>query len=148
MDATLEVNERQVSERAPLSAFSGLLALFILVAVLLASTYIRLGEDAQAPSLTKIPPGASQGDPAPVPGVTFYLLDSDAQGDEIRKVLDLASDQVAHTPLQAYPRVVTLFAHTPGEEALANAGIVAEVLSSKGEPRRIEVIDLRAQTLK
>jgi hypothetical protein len=148
MDTTLAVNKRQVSERAPLSTFAGLAVLCILVAGLIASTYIQAGEGAQAPSLQNTPPGAFQSDSAPAVSVTFYLFDSEAQLEEMRDWVELGADLVGQIPLQAYPHAVLLVAHKPDQEALAYARIVECVRSSTSQPERIEVVDLREQKLK
>jgi hypothetical protein len=47
--------------------------------------------------------------------------------------------------LQTYPRVVTLLARTPDEEALAYVRIVEQIRSSQGEPQSVDVVDLREQ---
>jgi hypothetical protein len=144
MDATLEVNERQVSERALLSAFSGLAALCVLVAVLAASTFIASGEGAGTPNVSASPSRDFGGTEA-IPSTTFYLLESDAQFEEIREIVELAAARHAETPLHHYLRVVTLLAGTPHEEAVAYARIVDQVRSSKAEPQSVDVVDLRAQ---
>jgi hypothetical protein len=140
----VEIDERPFAARETLSAFSGLAVLGILVAVLAASTFIASSEGARTRDLPDSPPRAFQGLPALVPNTTFYLLDSDAQVEELREVLELAANQVTHTPLLYEPHIVTLVASTAEEEALAYARIVEHVRSSKAE-QSIEVVDLRTQ---
>jgi hypothetical protein len=145
MDATLEANEREVSVREAMSAFSGLAVLSILVAVLAASTFIASSEGAGTRGGSMFPPHDFGGTEA-LPSTTFYLFDSEAQLEERREMVELAAEQVGQIPLQTYPRAVTLLAGTPEEEALAYARIVEHVRSSRGEAQSIDIIDLRAQT--
>jgi hypothetical protein len=139
-----EIDENGLSGRQTLSAFSGLAVLGILVALLAASTLIASSEGARTQDLHDSPSRAFQGSSARVPNTTFYLLDSDAQVEELREVLELAADQVTHTPLLYEPHIVTLVASTAEEESLAYARIVEHVRSSKAE-QSIEVVDLRTQ---
>jgi hypothetical protein len=148
MNGTLEVSGTQARTRELLSAFSGLAVLALLVTGLFASAFIASSRGVHTPDLNNAPLGTLRGDPTPTPRISFYLVDSQAQFEEVRELAELVADVVEGLPIQSPPRVVTLFAHTAEEEALANARIVAELLSSKGEPRSIEVIDLRAQTVK
>jgi hypothetical protein len=145
MNASIaKADEREPSESGTLSAFSGLAVLCILAAVVFASTFIVSGESAQTQPPFSPPPRAFQGHQAQVPGITFYLLDSEAQLDEIKEIVELAAKEVGQGPLQTYQRVITLLAQTPDEEALAYARIVDDVRSSRGEPLSIEIVDLRA----
>jgi hypothetical protein len=145
VNEVFEIDENGLTERQTLSAFSGLAVLGILVAVLAASTLIASSEGAATQDFANSPPRTFRGDPALVPNTTFYLLDSDAQVEQIRERLELAADQVTHTPLLYEPHIVTLVASTREEEALAYARIVEHVRSSKAEPQSIEVVDLRSQ---
>jgi hypothetical protein len=142
-----EIDENGLSGRQTLSAFSGLAMLGILVAVLAASTLIASSEGAATQDFANSAPRTFRTNPALVPNTTFYLLHSDARVEELREVLELAADQVAHAPLLYEPHIVTLVAGTPEEEALAYARIVEHVRSSRAEPRSIEVVDLRTQRL-
>jgi hypothetical protein len=142
MDATLDVNEREVSVREAMSAFSGLAVLCVLVAVLAASTFIASGEGAGSQGGLKSPPNHFGGSD-PIPSTTFYLFESEAQVEEVRSVLELAADQVGRIPLQTYPHVVTLVASTEDEEAQAYARIVERVRSSRAQQLNIDVVDLR-----
>jgi hypothetical protein len=144
MDATLKANEREVSAREAMSAFSGLAVLCVLVAVLAASTFIASGEGAGSPGGSESLP-SHFGSSEAVPSMTFYLFDSEARLDEIRELVELAADQVGQIPLQTYPQVVMLLAGTPEEESLAYSRVVEHARFSKGKPLSIEVIDLRAQ---
>jgi nucleotide-binding universal stress UspA family protein len=126
-----------------LSAFSGLAVLCVLVAVLFALTLIGSGESAHTRQLYHTA-GTSKNSAAPVPSITFYLFDSDAQAEEIREIVEFAAAQLADVALQ-YSRVVTLLAGTPEEEALVNARIVEHLRSSKAEPLSIDVVDLGGQ---
>jgi hypothetical protein len=145
VNQTLDSSEANTSARATLSVLSGLAVLCILAALLFGSTFIAAGEGGQTSRLNNTPPPAFQRDPAPVPSLTFYLFDSEAQVEEKRKLLELAADQVAHTPLLHYPHVVTLVASTAEEESLAYAKIVKQVRFREGEPLSIEFVDLRTQ---
>jgi hypothetical protein len=140
-----QVDDKGLSERKTLSAFSGLVVLGILLAMLAASTLIASGEGAATHDAPTFPPRTFRGDQALGPSTTFYLLNSDAQAEELREVLELAADQGAHTPLPYYPHVVTLVAGTPDEEAVAYARIVEHLRFGKGKPESIEVVDLRMQ---
>jgi hypothetical protein len=141
----IEADQTDRRARGTLSALSGLAVLCILAAVLFASTFIGSGKPGETPHLDSYPPGAFHGNPEPDRGIILYLLDSDAQREEIRHGVVPAAAEVAQIPLPSYPNVVTLLARTADEEALAYARILEEVRSRKGEPLSIEVIDLRAQ---
>jgi hypothetical protein len=143
VNQALEADTRERSTREMLSAFSGLAVLCILVAVLFAATFIGSCEGAQTAPLYDPALSTSRGNAAAVSSVTFYLLDSEARFEETREFIDLAADQVGQIPLQTYPRVVTLLARTPDEEALAYARIVEQIRSSEAEPQSVAVVDLR-----
>jgi hypothetical protein len=139
-----EVDAKRPSAGETLSAFSGLAILCILAAVLSALTLIGSGEGAQTPQLYNTA-GASQSGAAPVPSIKFYLFDSDVQAEEVREIVEFAAAQHSAIPLQHYPRVVTLVAGSPDDEAVAYARIVKQVRSSQGEPQSVDVVDLREQ---
>jgi hypothetical protein len=128
VNRALEADEKH-GGRGTLSAFSGLAMLCILVAALFGLTFIGSGEGALTPQLYNTA-GTSQGGAAPVPSITFYLFDSDAQAEEIREIVEFGAAQHSPIPLQYYPRV-TLLAGTRDEEAVAYARIVERLRSSE-----------------
>jgi hypothetical protein len=145
VNQALEADTRERSTREMLSALSGLAVLCILVAVLFAATFIGSCEGAQTAPLYDPAPSTSERGAAPVPSITFYLLDSDAKAEEIREIVEFAAAQHSAIPLQYYPLVVTLVAGTPDDEAVAYARIVKQVRSSQGS---VGVVDLREQNPK
>ena len=144
MDATLEVNDRQVSERALLSAFSGLAVLCVLVAVLAASTFITSGDSAATLDVSASPSHDFGGTGA-IPSTTFYLLEIEAQFEEIKGGLGTCGRSNRGHTASDLPARRTSRRWYPDEEAVANARILDQVRSSEGAPLSIEVIDLRAQ---
>jgi hypothetical protein len=135
-----EIDENGLSQRQTLSAFSGLAVLCTLLAILFASTCTASGEGAQSPDGFAAESRSLLSRPAAAPSVTFYLLYSEAQVEEIRELVELAGDHIHQIPL-----VITLVARTAEEEALSYARIVEHLRSGKGKPESIEVVDLRMQ---
>jgi hypothetical protein len=141
LNQTLEAGDTDLPARQMLSAFSGLALLCVLLVVVFASTFIASGGGAQATPNSA--PRVLQGDSSPVESVKFYLLDSEAQLEEIKQLVELGADHLSEMHMQPYPRFVTLLARTQEEDTLADARIAEEVRSREGHSLSVAVLDLR-----